>query len=1022
MIRALLWKEYREQRLPALILVVLGVLVLTAVLPIFEDGEPRLDMRLGLALMFAFACGLVTGSILLANERESGTQTLLDILPKWRRQVWMVKLAFGMGMAVVQALVFALVCLPYARGSGELSQAIVAGVAMLLAALFGLFCGLFGSALGRNVLAALGFSMLMLFAVSFIGTLLGGVLQYLLASAELLLEYDNAGFYISGLLLWPLPAVLSLVIYSRVDVSRRLSDRYRPLADRVTKIRGAWGTRSLLWLSARRSRAGLVIFAVIALIAGQCVLIEPLVLWPAITLLIGLIQGTLVFADEQSYGSFRFLAEQRLPLGRVWLTKTTWRFGMAVLQCALMLLGAALFVVFTESLFIGDNKSNFHRIIEERFGFDSYLLENVGYGTFLSLWVVYGFCFGQIAGLLFRKIIVALFLGLGASLLAVSVWIPALVSGGMPAWQMFAIPFGLLILARLVMWAWATDRLMSKRVVIMLAGASAIGVAWIAGTFAWRVRETAPAQPRIVVHEYFASLPKLEDDPVRSLLQRAQADADRHVERSHAWAGPSLPARRRHEVTRGALAVGWRENDADLKSYLELNLRGEWPALLREAARHPVGMLDDPRLLSPSMSRYATYRFVSAAQLLCIDALRQQAEGQHAKALEILLDALTVARHVQNRALFERAAIGFQMEIAACRALALWSQRTDVPPDLLARAHEALGVHENMRPATLDNVRSEYVLTRNRLEHPMVMFSHYAHFRERDNPDQLPWRNSLLVAASLAPWEKNRRDRLLHRTFSLMLDAQEMAYTDILKRATTTLTLQREKAPAERREFEYLNLLPPARDPAGDAERLRTIEQICNDLLLQRAFGYVGNFESTRFLAVTYVRATRIQLALVLYQRRRGKPAEKLEQLVPEFFSAVPIDPYSDRPFHYRLSGGERIRWTTESYAEEESGQWEPEPIAAPGPGMPGMAGDAAVGMPAVGVEERPKPEGVPPERPEPGRSRLRIVPAGAGVLWSATSDAYDDGGAAQSLFPSRHYFSDQRPGQDLIFVVPRIE
>ena len=110
MMRAILWKEYREQRLPTLILTALGLLVMGVSLPMFES-RPDPVMHFGMAALFAWACGMVTGAILLANEQESHTQPFLDALPKWRSQVWRAKLVYGGIITLIQVLLFSALCL-----------------------------------------------------------------------------------------------------------------------------------------------------------------------------------------------------------------------------------------------------------------------------------------------------------------------------------------------------------------------------------------------------------------------------------------------------------------------------------------------------------------------------------------------------------------------------------------------------------------------------------------------------------------------------------------------------------------------------------------------------------------------------------------------------------------------------------------------------------------------------------------------------------------------------------------------
>jgi hypothetical protein len=44
-----------------------------------------------------------------------------------------------------------------------------------------------------------------------------------------------------------------------------------------------------------------------------------------------------------------------------------------------------------------------------------------------------------------------------------------------------------------------------------------------------------------------------------------------------------------------------------------------------------------------------------------------------------------------------------------------------------------------------------------------------------------------------------------------------------------------------------------------------------------------------------------------LYQAEKGNPAEKLDDLVPGYLPSMPIEPFSGRPFQFRISKGEKI-------------------------------------------------------------------------------------------------------------------
>src|SRR5262245_37139630 len=98
MIRALFWKEYREQRLIAFTLAAFSIVSLFLVYQWNTNQEliqkTTQESALGISVCLAILTGLVTGAMLLAEEQESRTQPYLDALPSWRRNVWLGKTLF----------------------------------------------------------------------------------------------------------------------------------------------------------------------------------------------------------------------------------------------------------------------------------------------------------------------------------------------------------------------------------------------------------------------------------------------------------------------------------------------------------------------------------------------------------------------------------------------------------------------------------------------------------------------------------------------------------------------------------------------------------------------------------------------------------------------------------------------------------------------------------------------------------------------------------------------------------------
>src|SRR5262245_62154437 len=282
------------------------------------------------AALFAWSCGMLTGAILLANEMETATQTFLDTMPRWRRQVWLNKLAFGLIVTFFQMIIIVAACVAM-RTKDDSVVGVVPYLEVATAGFLGLGCGLVGSALGRSVLAAVGWSIIVVavnFAVHFalywlifwFGDL---ILSFRGGPDSLVAEY-TAGSLV-GVSAVVLPFFVSLAIYARVDAKRRASERFLGMVRR-SATRVGWGSQATFWMSLKQAALVYAVLGVAALIVGPILLSEPAAGWPAVTLLVGAIAGVTTFADEQRLGSFRFLADQRLPLGRLWCWKVASRF------------------------------------------------------------------------------------------------------------------------------------------------------------------------------------------------------------------------------------------------------------------------------------------------------------------------------------------------------------------------------------------------------------------------------------------------------------------------------------------------------------------------------------------------------------------------------------------------------------------------------------------------------------------------------------------------------------------------
>src|SRR5262245_12023971 len=339
MIAAVLWKEYREQRFVWVTLAVVAVGVLVGLPLVFEPGgfRYRSELRTSLkvvTLVMAWTYGLVCGAMLLAGEREAGTDGFLDALPASRLGLWWAKLLAGLALVLSQVAFLAGLALVMRVPE---DQDIPPGLLLLPGSgLLGLAWGMLLSTRADNVLSAIGQAI---FWQGLAGPVVAGVLFVLATLATFLAHAHQppvlAPMAVGALTLLVGPLVLSALIHSRTDRQRLPGRSPQRVAGLPGRPGGGWLV--LLALARRQARPLALALLPAALVVGFALPVRGLVLWPALTLFVGCLCGVTAFADEQA-GSYRFLGDQRFPPGRVWLVKVGWRLGLAVATCACLLL------------------------------------------------------------------------------------------------------------------------------------------------------------------------------------------------------------------------------------------------------------------------------------------------------------------------------------------------------------------------------------------------------------------------------------------------------------------------------------------------------------------------------------------------------------------------------------------------------------------------------------------------------------------------------------------------------------
>jgi ABC-type transport system involved in multi-copper enzyme maturation permease subunit len=1050
MMRVVLWKELRDQRLPALILTALGVVVMMYVVPMWSAEHAASDFQIGVAACFAWACAMVTGSILFANESETHTLEFLDSLPRSRGQIWLSKFNVALLVTLMQIAILSIACCALNEGTQGKPVLLAIPILITLTGLHGLGCGIFGSVLSRTVLNAIGWALACLFTLFAIWGFCVGVLTMVLSltlnAAGLdrnVEELQAIAAVAAGVLLMPTPILLSYFLYTRVDRKRRTSAQriWRPHS-----IRPGWGVKSTLWLSFQQGKSFYLALLVVFLILSPLLFVSPWLAWPILTLVLGTATGVSVFADEQFLGSYKFLAEQRLPLGRIWWTKALSRFfAGGAIGLFLLLFGLLVLEILGEIQF-GPNRS-WGDQLRQHLREGEQLVQQFGGLNFIVSWFLYGLAFGHLAGMLVRKSFVAVAISLMASVIVISIWIPSLVSGGLHGWQFLAIPIGMLVLSRFLVWPWATERLYSTRTITCLVAALLLGVLWIAGSLAYRVWEVPAAEVPFDVAQFEGGFPKLEDNVGGNKVRQAASRMSNYLtankvslrddQGGYSYAQSPVDPELQEVMTfaQKLAAVpfrGWLAGDKEFSTTLQSVCNAEWISLIREAADLTPGFVEDPRhgsMLMPTQNDYSGMGRLLAAHALQIQAEKKDDEA----AFELLRETLAMARHVQTRAEPQYYWQGSAVEATTCRAIQQWAFVPSVRADLLQKALGELQRHEKLRPPYSESIKASYLQAMAEWTQGPVIMRH----QQSGNDFEENVLNTLVSAARITPWEERRRERLMNEYYAIHLQGAELDYP--------TLKANFEKATAQydrhdERAMITANFLPPV---DTDGERALVLwRPFTKDLFFRHIRGPWTSMETYRFLRLTQLRATRIVLALLLYQKLQGRPAEKLADLVPNILPELPIDPYSNRPFQYRVSTGELIVWNSTPPEEGAPVWWEPHDDIVPAPGgmgmggMPGMpAGSGGPPMPpaaggagmppgggAAGPAEAPPK---PPPLPEKGKLRgsERIVQPGTGVVWSTGPDTFDNGGIRQNFQPdyAGHYGNSNMQSFDIIFLVPNV-
>lgn len=964
MVQAIVWKEFREQGLIGLTLIVLGsgVLVAAAVLSDppaagVSSSDPLRFLGAGrlATLLLAVTAGTVCGGALFAAEREAGTLGFLEALPVSRWDIWLGKLAAGAALVVCQ--VVPLLGLGAALGLVESGRV---GLQLGLSALHAFVWGVYGSTVARTTLGSVGVAIpaavLAAFAYAFPIVLLFHYPGSTLIRPE--------GWLLLLTLMFSTPVALSAFAFTRQDRDRSADDRSAavpmglvaadparppaaPPAAPSVRRGPRLGLKALVWLSARQLLLPGLVGSAFALGFGLVLLVpvvQPVLAWPPLALAAGVLAGVTLFADEQAHGSARFWGERRLPVGRAWGVKllvhaafAAWLLVLLALPIVVQAVAAGRDVVRPDTPLAA--------------AFRSRLFESAHLGgeawKYLLVPAVYGFVAGHLCGLLFRKAVVATGVAGVVGGTAAAAWGPSLLAGGVHHWQLWLPVVAAVVTARLLMRPWAADRVMTRAPLTLLGGGVAAAVVVIAAGLGYRAVEVPDDPAGEDDQVYVQGLPTYDANVAgrdfRSAAEQfglvAYPNPDSNRPES---AGPPVGP---NEVRLEQLPVGGLgENDEPFIAWLDKLYaarpagaagQASWHAAAAEAARKPTGLFEPP-LTAGSARGVSTMEYGRRMGLaVAAHGLRRQRQGDPGAFVDDLRTALALGRNFRNGSGVPALRNGLSVGRAAFAAVDPWLRQLDGRPDLV---REALGV-------VLEDERS--VLTR-RLPDGTVL------------PAEVP------AADGHVPF-----DPVPH------LLAERFVVRDLLKAPGQWLADQLTPAGREREvNVPVADLIAFGWATPWEKERTRRLVGLSPD---RRAAAGLPGLARGRPGAAYVVRAPNpedlaeqdrlfraarrgatLKLAVRVYQAEHdGNPPADLAALVPDYLPAVPTDPYSDAPFKYRVATG---------------------------------------------------------QNPPPGVRQGRAYPAGQPVAWSVGPNRTDEGGWAEAFT-----LADQPRREDLVFPTPLV-
>jgi hypothetical protein len=455
-----------------------------------------------------------------------------------------------------------------------------------------------------------------------------------------------------------------------------------------------------------------------------------------------------------------------------------------------------------------------------------------------------GFAVAQLCGMAIPRGITAWVVSMVATLALAIPGIGLVIERMLPAQGLLAIPLALLT----VSWAWSDDWLFDRpapgrwiRLGAILAGMSAVLSGGYAASRAWGVPDASPVSP---------PLAWVLAAPIMLPADQDAAELYRQAGQRLAELAPEKPE--------------------------FLNRNRESLEILRRAAAQPNCRFTRPERLTIA-TPLSLPPMVKLAGLIGAAARDRQRRGDLAGAWDDIVVIFRMARHLDEGAAIDQALQALAIErLALDRAIA-WTIAPGQTPDRLRAALAAYREPLGMPPAA-EVVRAEAQIVEQSLDHLDEVLVNYLHKLGSMPAGELAARHAVWSTVVALPWERVRAHRVTRRLFNAAIEDASLEPWQ-QPRATTPSTAWK--------------------DP-------ELYDELMSTPLLKLLFPNIGAYVEGDYRNEVSRRALVQILAIRAWQlRHNGTFPDRLEALVPEDLTRLPIDPYSGKPFGYGLEAGE---------------------------------------------------------------------------------------------------------------------